>query len=139
MHLPRSSSLLTLLAASMGISLAAESTKTTTASAPACTASLGGAFYDLRPDMAVAPEEGKAHKAAATTDYHARGYDYGRNFTLNICGAVVEPPTKVVGLDSKAYKNISAYYTYKGEVYSLGLVSPSPTRKISEAPLTSGK
>lgn len=56
-------------------------------------------------------------------DYHARGYDYGSNFTINICGAVVEPIENVVGVEESKWQNISAYYTSKGDAYSLGLQS----------------
>ncbi|ORY59129.1 mannose-6-phosphate receptor binding domain-containing protein [Pseudomassariella vexata] len=99
----------------------AESDKTTTSTA--CTAtSPAGSFFDLRPDIAVkAPADGsKASKNAPTVDYHARGYDYASNFTLNICGAVVEPIDNVRGVDKGAWQNISAYYVSKGDVYSLG-------------------
>ncbi|KAG7139450.1 putative mannose 6-phosphate receptor-like protein like [Verticillium longisporum] len=83
-----------------------------------------GAFFDLRPDIAAIPEEGKTAKSgSATSDYHARGYDYGRNFTLNICAPVADPIEDVVGLGKDEWKNVSAYYTYKDEVYSIGQTS----------------
>ncbi|KAH8674184.1 mannose-6-phosphate receptor binding domain-containing protein [Xylariales sp. PMI_506] len=104
---------------------AAEPEKTTTTSA--CTAtSTSGAFYDLRPDMAIKlPADGSkpANKAAPTDDYHARGWDYGSNFTLNICGPVVDPVHNAIGLTDSALTNISAYYVSKGDVYSLGSLS----------------
>ncbi|WQF76779.1 Putative mannose-6-phosphate receptor binding domain superfamily, MRH domain-containing protein [Colletotrichum destructivum] len=122
MHLPHSSTLLLLLAAT--IARAADtSTPSTTTSPPACTAaskSGTGAFYDLRPDIAVKTEEGKSSKGSVTTDYHARGWDYGRNFTLNICAPVLEALDDVEGLTKSEAKNVSAYYTYKGETYSIG-------------------
>lgn len=104
-------------------------TSTSTANAPACTATSStnsGAFFDLRPDIAVKEDEsGKSsHKGAPTADYRARGYDYGKNFTLNICGAVVEPVKDVVGVPSGLWPNTSAYYVQKGEVFSLGSVAP---------------
>lgn len=102
---------------------------TTTTQAPACTAtssSGSGAFFDLRPDMAVVPEKGKSHPYAVTKDYHARGYDYGRNFTLNICGSVVDEVSDVVGVDAKQWANISAYYVEDGKVYSMGFVRQAP-------------
>lgn len=124
MHLPHSSGLVLLLAAA--IARAADSTtSSTTSSAPACTAaskSGTGAFYDLRPDIAVKAEDGKSTKGSITTDYHARGWDYGRNFTLNICAPVIDAVEDVVGLNKVESKNVSAYYTYKNEIYSIGFV-----------------
>ncbi|KAI1781382.1 mannose 6-phosphate receptor domain-containing protein [Hypoxylon cercidicola] len=106
------------------VSLAADADKTTTSTA--CTASsTSGAFFDLRPDMAQkkSPDGSKPAYGAPTVDYHARGYDYGSNFTLNICGAVVEPVDGVIGVEDSKWQNISAYYTSKGDIYSLGLQS----------------
>lgn len=108
------------------LSLAADADKTTTSTA--CTASsTSGAFFDLRPDIALkknADGSKPAHSnGAPLVDYKAKGYDYGSNFTLNICGAVVEPVDEVLGVDPGKWQNISAYYTSKGDVYSLGLQS----------------
>lgn len=47
----------------------------------------------------------------------------GYNFTLNFCGGVVEDLEKkggVVGVEKELYKNVSAYYTQNGKVYSIG-------------------
>ncbi|TDZ34800.1 putative mannose 6-phosphate receptor-like protein [Colletotrichum spinosum] len=123
MHLPHSSRLLLLLGACATARAAETSTSSTTTSAPACTAaskSGTGAFYDLRPDIAIKPEEGKSAKGSITADYHARGWDYGRNFTLNICAPVLETVEDVVGLSKGESKNVSAFYTYKNEIYSIG-------------------
>ena len=58
-----------------------------------------------------------------TRDYKSRGWDYGRNFTLNICGAVVDPVRDVVGVGEKMWQNVSAYYTTSGgDVVSIGSV-----------------
>jgi len=103
---------------------AAEEPSTTT-HAPACTAtssSGSGAFFDLRPDMAVHPDKSKSHKGSVTKDYHAKGYDYGKNFTLNICGPVVDPVTDVIGLKKEQWANVSAYYMSYGNIYSIGSV-----------------
>lgn len=129
MHHRRTYDVLLLLAAAAGLTSAAESTTTTTTYVPACTANshTSGAFFDLRPDIAVKPEEGKSVKGSST-DYHARGYDYGRNFTLNICAPVVDPVEDVVGLGQDEWKNVSAYYTYKGETYSIGFVTTARKR-----------
>jgi cation-dependent mannose-6-phosphate receptor len=92
---------------------------------PLCTATSStgsGAFFDLRPDTAVAVGASGASYRTPTKDYYARGHDYGRNFTLNICGAVVEPVTGVVGVEESMWANVSAYYTEGDDIYSLGLV-----------------
>ncbi|KAI5917405.1 mannose-6-phosphate receptor binding domain-containing protein [Camillea tinctor] len=101
-----------------------------TSSATACIAtSTSGAFFDLRPDVAVKPKADGSRPAnshgAPLVDYHARGYDYGANFTLNICGAVVEPVEDVKGVAESKWQNVSAYYVSKGDIYSLGSQSGS--------------
>lgn len=95
---------------------------TTTSAAPACTATASsgsGAFFDLRPDTAHKIDPEKSH-SGVTKDYHARGWDYGKNFTLNICGAVIDPVSEVVGVDQKQWANVSAYYKSNDVVYSIG-------------------
>jgi cation-dependent mannose-6-phosphate receptor len=97
-----------------------------TSSAPSCTATSStsnGAFFDLRLDIAVPPSEHKSYSSNPTKDYHARGYDYGKNFTLNICDPVIEPVSGVVGVEPTSWANISAYYTADGEIYSIGFVA----------------
>jgi cation-dependent mannose-6-phosphate receptor len=99
----------------------------TTVQVPECTAtssSGSGAFFDLRPDRAypLDAEADSSHKYAPTKDYFAKGYDYGKNFTLNLCGAVVESVSDVVDVQESLWANVSAHYTYKGKVYSIGLV-----------------
>ncbi|KAL5612728.1 hypothetical protein BROUX41_004187 [Berkeleyomyces rouxiae] len=129
--------LLALLSASPLCSGAATNTASTTStsslatpasssSAPpaACTATsvstLGG-FFDLRPDIAVpAAKDAPKVKGVRTTDYEARGWDYGYNFTLNVCSSVVAPVKDVVGVDQAQWQNVSAYYTHEDKVYSLG-------------------
>ncbi|KAJ4406645.1 Cation-independent mannose-6-phosphate receptor CI-MPR [Gnomoniopsis sp. IMI 355080] len=115
------SRLLLLAAALLGSSLAADD-KTPTATACTAISTKGGSFFDLRPDIAVAPKkDGKSSKRAPSADYEVKGYDYGYNFTLNICEAVINTPEDVVGIDTSLYKNVSAYYkTEKGDVFSLG-------------------
>ncbi|KXJ94877.1 mannose-6-phosphate receptor binding domain-containing protein [Microdochium bolleyi] len=117
---------LVALAAPSVIARAAEADKTTTALP--CTATSGsGAFYDLRADIAVpAKEDGSKPKDSLhrpTSDYKPRGWDYGANFTLNICAPVVEPFDNVKDIEEGHWQNISAYYQLKGEVYSLGFAS----------------
>ncbi|CAH0018398.1 unnamed protein product [Clonostachys rhizophaga] len=89
--------------------------------APACTAtSTTGSYFDLRPDIAWPEDSGKAHSKAQHKDYYARGWDYGKNFTLNICNSVVAPVTDVVGVSKSQWANVSAYYTSQGNIYSIG-------------------
>ncbi|KAI1469478.1 mannose 6-phosphate receptor domain-containing protein [Daldinia caldariorum] len=114
------------LTSSLLVVASTDADKTTTSTA--CTASsTSGAFFDLRPDMALKknPDGSKPSHSngAPLADYHAKGYDYGFNFTLNICASVVEPVDEVVGVEPSLWKNVSAYYTSKGDVYSLGLES----------------
>lgn len=132
MHLQSPSrGLLLAIAALAGMSAADEGTKTThspTSVATPCVAThTNGNFFDLRPDAAVAVPEGeKPHKGIRTEDYTARGWDYGSNFTLNICNAVVSKVDSVVGVEMPMRKNISAYYEVKGKTYSLGYSAHIP-------------
>lgn len=117
---PAFCALLTVLA---GAALAenTETTTTSTSTMPCTATATSGAYYDLRPDIAIAPEEGVTPKHGVhTTDYLARGFDYGANFTLNICGAVVKSVKDVDGVDSKVWRNVSAYYRSGSNIYSLG-------------------
>jgi cation-dependent mannose-6-phosphate receptor len=68
----------------------------------------------------VAEGEKPPSKGSPTEDYLARGWDYGSNFTLNICNAVVKKVEDVVGVEKALWQNVSAYYESKGKVYSLG-------------------
>lgn len=117
--------ILTLLAlTSTVVASDAEPTTTTTA----CTASsTSGTFFDLRPDAAIKPKPDGSRpsnsRGAPLTDYKAKGYDYGSNFTLNICNAVVEPIEDVHDIEESKWQNISAYYVSKGDYYSLGFQS----------------
>lgn len=85
---------------------------------PDCTSNSHTGYFDLRPDIAVPPEEGG--KKSVTEDYHANGWDIGYNFTMNICGALVKPVEDVRGVDEEHWRNVSAYYTYDGSLYSIG-------------------
>lgn len=114
------SRLLLLAATLVGFSVAADD-KTPTTTACTAISTNGGSFFDLRPDIAVAPKKDTKHKRGPSVDYEVKGYDYGYNFTLNICDAVINTPADVVGVDASLYKNVSAYYTTeKGDVFSLG-------------------
>lgn len=86
------------------------------------------AYYDISP-IAVQPlvDHKKAHKDDRTESWHARGYDMGTNFTLNFCAPVIERIDEAVGIKESLVKNISAFYTWKEEVYSIGYVrAPKP-------------
>jgi hypothetical protein len=88
---------------------------------PCTVASSSGSFYDLRP-LAIRPlaDGKKPGKNEKTDSWHARGYDYMSNFTLNICAPVVEDLHDVEGIDRSLYKNISAFYEDGSKTYSLG-------------------
>ncbi|KAK6209450.1 Cation-independent mannose-6-phosphate receptor CI-MPR [Pestalotiopsis sp. IQ-011] len=118
-----SSSTILALLSLVGGSWAAEADKTTTAEACTATNPKSGAFFDLRPDIAVKqPSDGsKVKNGVSIKDYKINGFDYGFNFTMNICAPVVEEISNVRGgINSEQWGNISAYYTAKGDTYSLG-------------------
>jgi hypothetical protein len=80
-------------------------------------------FFDLNPIRRVPLEDGqKKSKGDADGSWHARGYDYGANFTLNICGPVVEELHDVQDLDKDLWQNVSAFYEVGKKVYSIGYV-----------------
>ena len=89
-----------------------------------------GNFFDLNP-LQVHPlekdEDGKPKgKAKEVHSWHARGYDYGTNFTMNFCGSVVEPLDDVRDLRKSLWRNVSAYYEKSGHTYAIGLESQEP-------------
>ncbi|TGO62835.1 hypothetical protein BCON_0017g00740 [Botryotinia convoluta] len=95
---------------------------------PCTISSTTGSFFDLRPLSIQAPEEGKKPAKNAKTDsWHARGYDYKGNFTLNVCAPVVEEVKDFVGVDKNYWKNVSAFYEYDGKKYSVGQQSGNLT------------
>lgn len=128
MLLRHATTLSLLLASASAAHIYDDEVPSSTAPAPACTASSSsgsGAFFDLRPDTAVASEDGKSHRGVMAKDYRARGWDYGKNFTMNICGAVVDPILDVVGVNQDLWANVSAYYESHGKIYSIGFVRPA--------------
>lgn len=82
-----------------------------------------GAYFDLNP-IALAPPElkdgRKIHKSDRDESWQAQGYDYGANFTLNICAPVIENIQDVVGVDESRWQNVSAYYEHNDKIYSIG-------------------
>ncbi|MCJ1312478.1 Cation-independent mannose-6-phosphate receptor CI-MPR [Agyrium rufum] len=88
------------------------------------TSALTGSFFDLNP-ISVIPidADSKPKKNQREESWHARGYDYGANFTVNFCRPVVEELKGVVGVEENRWMNISAYYTRGGKTYSIGYAS----------------
>ncbi len=89
---------------------------------------LNGAFYDLN-TITVQPlkDHKKAHKDDRIESWHARGYDYGKNFTLNFCAPVIEVLEDVLDVPENLWKNVSAYYTDgDDQTISIGQASSQP-------------
>lgn len=84
------------------------------------------AYYDLN-TIAVRPliDHKPAHKDDKKESWHARGYDYGTNFTLNFCRPVIEDLQDVVGVHESHWQNVSAFYRYNDKIYSIGCVHVS--------------
>lgn len=88
-----------------------------------------GLYYDLS-SLTVHPpptDPEKSRKHARDQSWHAKGYDYPANFTLNICAPVIEDVRDVVGVEEQNWRNVSAYYQRDGRTYSIGFVA----RKLS--------
>ena len=78
-----------------------------------------GSFFDLRPLRLTL--EGTKYLSASNESYHAKGYDYPANFTINLCAPVVESLEDVEGIPTSRQKNVSAYYKdHRGDIYSIG-------------------
>ena len=81
-----------------------------------------GAFFDLN-SLHIQPP-GKDSKSSKKDDkvesWHAKGYDYGTNFTLNFCGPVVEELDDVEGVSKSRWRNVSAFYKVGKRTYSIG-------------------
>ncbi|KAI9891128.1 MAG: Cation-independent mannose-6-phosphate receptor CI-MPR [Vezdaea aestivalis] len=107
----------------------ADDKKTKIKAGPACTvhSSNSGSFFDLRPLSLLPPkDDAKPAKEQRIESWHAKGYDYPYNFTINFCAPVIEDLKKVQGIDSAHVKNVSAYYEDHGKIYSIGQQSASP-------------
>lgn len=122
-------SFLTALATLPICSSAASSPDSKASDVDPCTihSSLTGSFYDVRP--LTLTTDGTKTQSATNESYHARGYDYGANFTINICGPVVEELDDVEGVSRKQWANISAFYKDPTDdmIYSLGEVNRNLT------------
>ncbi|KAG9244126.1 mannose-6-phosphate receptor binding domain-containing protein [Calycina marina] len=95
---------------------------------PCTVGSTTGSFYDLR-SLSITPPAGdkKPGKNDKMDSWHARGWDYKSNFTLNICAPVIETLDDIVGIDKEHRANVSAFYKYRSETYSLGQMSSNLT------------
>jgi cation-dependent mannose-6-phosphate receptor len=85
-----------------------------------------GSYFDLNTISLSPPtmKDGKkVHKDDREESWHAKGYDYGANFTINFCAPVIEEVKEVVGVENSAWQNVSAFYKMDGKVYSIGCVS----------------
>jgi len=69
-------------------------------------------------------QDGK--KVHREESWHAKGHDYGANFTINFCAPVIEDLEDVVGIEKARWRNVSAYYRSDGKTYSIGQQSSSP-------------
>ncbi|KAL9126674.1 MAG: hypothetical protein Q9217_004318 [Psora testacea] len=88
-----------------------------------------GNFYDLNTITVHRLENHKkVHKDDRSESWHARGWDYGMNFTMNFCAPVIEDLSKdgVEGIKGDAVKNISAFYQVGHKTYSIGQASTEP-------------
>ena len=90
-----------------------------------------GLEFDLS-GLAVAPKEDHKKKGEEPAQsWTAKGYDYGVNFTMNICAPVVEELDDVKGVNDRLVRNISAYYSHGGRTFSIGYIpSEAYTRSI---------
>ncbi|EFW20208.1 Cation-independent mannose-6-phosphate receptor CI-MPR [Coccidioides posadasii str. Silveira] len=82
-----------------------------------------GAYFDLKTISLLPPEMKDGKKIRPDdreTSWHSRGYDYGANFTINVCGPVIENLEDVVGVDKERWQNVSAFYNMDGKTYSIG-------------------
>ncbi|KAF2826281.1 mannose 6-phosphate receptor domain-containing protein [Ophiobolus disseminans] len=84
-------------------------------------------FFDLNPIRRMPLKDGeKKAKGDSDGSWHAKGYDYGANFTLNFCGPVVEELHDVQDLDKNLWRNVSAFYEDGKKVYAIGLENTEP-------------
>jgi len=81
-----------------------------------------GLFFDLNTIGIPRPKESDTKKKGdeRTESWHAKGYDYGANFTLNFCAPVIEDLGSVEGVDKGLWQNVSAFYTEGKRTYSIG-------------------
>ena len=76
-----------------------------------------GSYIDLSP-LTLTPQ---CSGGMSNESYHAKGYDYPYNFTLNFCERTVENLTDVKGIKERQWANVSAYYRDSNDdVVSIG-------------------
>lgn len=88
-----------------------------------------GAYFDLNTISVLPPEErdgNNVHGEQREESWHARGYDHGANFTINICAPTIEKLDDVVGVEKERWQNVSAFYKMDGKTYSIGQQSSLP-------------
>lgn len=88
---------------------------------------LTGAYFDFN-SISLTGEGGKESSAGGSQSdtpqsWVSRGYDYGANFTLNVCAPVIEKLHDVVGIDSGKWGEVGAFYVKDNKTYSIGYVS----------------
>jgi cation-dependent mannose-6-phosphate receptor len=112
--------LLSLLSAVPSAALAAVEEKKPAPPKP-CTvrSSTTGSYFDLS-SLRVHSPESKDNVPKLQDSWFVRGYDYGANFSMNICGPVVETLEHVEGVKESLWQNISAHYEKGGKTYSIG-------------------
>lgn len=81
-------------------------------------------FFDLSGLRRTLPKDGDKDKDKKKDgdegSWHAKGYDYGANFTVNFCGPVVEELSDVQDLDKDLWRNVSAFYERGDRQYAIG-------------------
>lgn len=89
-------------------------------------------FFDLNPMRRLPPSNSdKSKKTSKKADadegsWHAKGYDYNANFTINFCGPVVEELNEVQDLDKGLWGNVSAFYERGNKQWAIGLENSEP-------------
>lgn len=81
-----------------------------------------GSYFDLNPISLSESGIEDGYNVDRTESWHAKGYDYPANFTINFCAPVMEELDNVVGVEEKLWKNVSAYYQVGDDIYSIGYV-----------------
>jgi hypothetical protein len=115
--------LLLLLLNNVAALLQERAERTPKAADPRCTVTnpLTKEFYDLRPLTRHESDKSlqSSDIADCRTDWHVNGYDYGHNFTLNICEPVLSDYSDVV--DTFDRRNVSGFYIdNEGRKLSIG-------------------
>ncbi|KAF1935868.1 mannose 6-phosphate receptor domain-containing protein [Clathrospora elynae] len=118
-----------LLLSTLALLLAQHATAASDKPLKACTviSPTSERFFDLNPIRKLPPsEDGKKKKEGDEGSWHAKGYDYNANFTINFCGPVVEQLDEVQDLDKGLWGNISAFYERSGKQWAIGLENSEP-------------